>query len=82
VRDDVAMRFEEVAETLRDLDISVLWAEATDDERRVLIEELIEGVRIYPDHLQVEISGAPPLNVTLEEVALKQSSVGGVGGGV
>jgi hypothetical protein len=40
MRDDVALRFAQVAEAIRDPDISVLWAEATDDERRVLIEEL------------------------------------------
>jgi hypothetical protein len=40
MRDDVALRFVQVAEAIRNLDISVLWAEATDDERRVLIEEL------------------------------------------
>lgn len=36
---------------------------------------------IFPDHLEVTIYNAPPLNVTLEEVGLKQSSFGGVGGG-
>jgi len=79
-RDDLTLRFDEVVETLRDLDISEVWAEATQDERRVLIEELVNGVAIFPDHLQVTISGAPPLNVTLEEVGLKQSSIRGVGG--
>ena len=81
VRDDLALRFDQVVESLRNLDMSVLWAEATEDERRVLIEELIGGVSIFPDHLEVTISGAPALNVTLEEVGLKQSSVGGVGEG-
>jgi hypothetical protein len=81
VRDDLALRFDQVVESLRNLDMSEVWAEATDDERRVLIEELVGGVSIFPDHLEVTISGAPALNVTLEEVGLKQSSVGGVGGG-
>ena len=81
VRDDLALRFDQVVESLRNLDMSEVWAEATDDERRVLIEELVGGVSIFPDHLEVTISGAPALNVTLEEVGLKQSSIGGVGGG-
>ncbi len=81
VRDDLALRFDDVVESLRSLDMSEVWAEATDDERRVLIEELVSGVSIFPDHLEVTISGAPALNVTLEEVGLKESSIGGVGGG-
>lgn|ERR1039458_612252 len=80
-RNDLASRFEQVAASLRDLDIKVVWSEATHDERRILIEELIEGVRIFPDHLQVNVAGAPPLNVLYQEVGLKESETAGVGGG-
>jgi hypothetical protein len=62
--------------------MSDVWAEATDDERRVLIEELVGVVSVFPDHLEVTISGVPALNVTLRRLGLKQSSIGGVGGGV
>ena len=67
---EVAAKFEEVARILREMDVERLWAEATELERRVLIEELLESVAMYPDHLEVTVSGAPRLNVALEEVGL------------
>lgn len=66
---------------LRDLDVDVLWKVAKDRERRVLVEELLEAVAIFPDHLEVTVAGAPRLNVTLSEVGLKESRTVGVGGG-
>ena len=48
-----------------------LWEEASEQERRVLVEELLEAVSIFPDHLEVTVAGVPRLNVTLEEVGLK-----------
>jgi site-specific DNA recombinase len=80
---DVAAKFEEVARILGEMDIERLWAEATDLERRVLVEELLESVAMYPDHLEVTVSGAPRLNVTLEEVGLTGGwQFRGVGGGI
>jgi hypothetical protein len=38
---------------------------------RVPIEDLVEAVVIHADHLQVMVDGAPPLNVTLAEVGLR-----------
>ena len=72
--DGLAQRFEEVAAVLRTLDVDTIWHEATDAERRVLVEELVDSVVIFPDHLEVEVSGAPPLTMTLAEVGLKASS--------
>ena len=48
----------------------------------MLVEELVEKVAVFPDHLEVTISGAPRLNVGLSEVGLggKQSENVGVGG--
>jgi hypothetical protein len=46
---------------LRELEV---WQEATPAENRILIEALIDAVVIHPDHLQVLVNGAPPLNVT------------------
>jgi hypothetical protein len=43
---DMAAKFEEVARTLREMDVERLWAEATDLERRVLVEELLESIAI------------------------------------
>ncbi len=81
--DELAARFEQVAATLRDLDVDRVWAEATDAERRVLVEELVQQVAVYPDHLEVTVHGAPRLNVTLAEVGLsgEESHNSRVGGG-
>jgi intergrase/recombinase len=49
---EVAARFEEVARILREMDVDRLWAEATEQERRVLVEELLECVAMYPDQLE------------------------------
>ncbi len=45
---DVAARFEEVARILREMDVRRLWDEATDAERSVLVEELLDAVAMYP----------------------------------
>lgn len=58
--------FEEVARVLREMDVDRLWAEATDLERRVIVEEWLESVAIFPAHLEVTVKGAPRLNVTLK----------------
>jgi hypothetical protein len=58
---------------LRDLDVDQVWEAATDQERRVLIEELLEWVTVFPDHLEVSVVGAPPLAVAYGEVGLKES---------
>src|SRR5271170_3002875 len=65
---EVSVRFEAVAAALRDLDIDTIWREAEDDERRVLVEEMVEEVAIFPDHLEVKVAGAPRINVRLDEV--------------
>ena len=68
-----------MASILRDLDIVKVWAKAEHDERRVLVEELIEKVTVFPDHLEVKVTGAPPLNVLYGEVGLKLPEIVGVG---
>ncbi len=79
---ELALRFEQVAAILRDLDLNQIWAEATEQERRALVDELVERVIVFPDHLEVGIFGAPKLNVTLSEVGLgTQSENACVGGG-
>jgi hypothetical protein len=53
----------------------------------VLIDEFLRGITVLPDHLEVTIDGAPPLNVRHSEVELKEpagtkeSDFSGVGGG-
>ncbi len=70
-RDDLAARFEEIVATLTDLDMDTLWREATNEEKRVLVQELVEEVAMLPDHLEVTVTGAPRLNVALAEVGLE-----------
>lgn len=47
----------------------------------MLIEELIDAVTVFPDHLEVAVAGASPLNVLYSEVGLKESENVRVGGG-
>ncbi len=56
------------------------WAAATESERRIPIEELVENVTVLPDHLEVTVSGAPRLHVLYQEVGLKESYFSRVGG--
>ncbi len=77
---ELEQRFEQVVELLQGLDIDVFWAAATDEERRVLVHELLEAVTVFPDHLEVKLHGAPVLNVLLGEVGLKVPEIVGVGG--
>ena len=66
----MAAKFEEVARPLREIDVDRVWAEASDIERRVMVEEWLDSVAIFPDHLEVTVKGAPRLNVTLKEAGL------------
>lgn len=79
--DDLEQRFQEVLELLQDLDLERVWAEASQQERRVLIDELVDRVAVYPDHLEVTVHGVPTLNVLLSEVGLRESENARVGGG-
>ncbi len=72
-RDELAARFSEVAQLLTQIDVETVWEAGTPGERRILVEELIEAVVVFPDHLEVQVVGAPPLNVTLAEVGLRDS---------
>jgi site-specific DNA recombinase len=83
-RSEISRHFDEVLGILRELNLDEIWAEATDQERRVLVEELLDVLAIFPDHLEVTVRGAPRLNVTLDEVGLKGErwQFVGVGGGI
>ena len=72
--EELAERFDELAGLLAALDLDDLWEEATPAERRTLIEDLVDSVCIYPDQLTVQVIGAPPILVTLEEVGLRAGS--------
>ncbi len=73
LQNELEIRFDQLAAFLRDIDIEAVWTAAEEHERRVLVEELVEAVGVYPDHLEVTVAGAPPLNVLYGEVGLKES---------
>lgn len=75
-RSDLAQRFEEVAELLPAVGFSELWEEATERERRRLVEDMLDAVYVHPDHLRVVHVGAPPLRVELAEVGLRPVGMG------
>jgi hypothetical protein len=54
------------------MDVRALWSAATLTERRQLLDELLEGLTVYPEHIEVKILGAPVLNVALYEVQIPQ----------
>ncbi len=62
--------FEEVAKVLETLDFETIWEEAKEQEKRVLVEGLLESVAFFPDHVEVTPKGVPSLNVLLHEVGL------------
>lgn len=79
--EDLLVQFEAVAELLAELDLDRLWEAATDQERRILLDELLDRVAVFHDHLEVHVHGAPRINVTLAEVGLGQrEQISGVGG--
>jgi site-specific DNA recombinase len=77
---DLEARFEEVAALLSTLDIETLWEAAEDHEKRVIIQNMVESVTVFPDHLEVKVVGSPVLHVLYSEVGLKGSENVQVGG--
>jgi site-specific DNA recombinase len=71
-REWASLKFEQVAHILAELNVDALWDEASVAERRILIEDLVDSVNIFPDQLTVQIVGAPPILVTFQEVGLNQ----------
>ncbi len=79
--DEVDRHFEDIVAVLAPLNVQRTWEAATELERRVLIDEFVEEISVLPDYLDVKVHGAPPLHVRYQEVGLKESGFGGVGGG-
>ena len=69
-RTEMRSSAEAVFKVLEPLDIEAIWKEASEPERRVLVDELLDGVAFFPDHLEVSVRGTPAMNVLLEEVGL------------
>jgi hypothetical protein len=64
----IAEQFGEIATYLSQLDVETVWDEATESDRRLLIDEMIEAIDVHADHLEVIVRGAPNVNVTLADV--------------
>jgi len=54
------------------LDLERIWNAATPAEQRALVEDMVDSVSIYPDQITVQVAGAPPFIVALDEVGLTQ----------
>jgi hypothetical protein len=57
---------------LTNLDIERLWRAASVTEQRTLVEDLVDSVFIYSDQITVQVAGAPPFIIGLDEVGLTQ----------
>jgi hypothetical protein len=55
-----------------------VWDFADENERRISVEELVEGIQVFPDHFEVKVNGPPPLNLLIGEVGLKLPEIVGV----
>jgi hypothetical protein len=71
-RNEAVDKFDQVAALLADMDVDRLWDAATHAERRTLVEDLVDSVFMYPDQITVQVAGAPPFIVGLDEVGLTQ----------
>jgi hypothetical protein len=76
----LADAFEQAATLIRspEFTLDAVWDNASQAERRVLVEELIEAVMIHADRLEVTVAGAPPLIVRPGEVGLRDPGTGPV----
>ena len=76
----LADAFEQAATLIRspEFTLDAVWDNASQAERRVLVEELIEAVTIHADRLEVTVAGAPPLIVRPGEVGLRDPGTGPV----
>ena len=63
--------FEALISKFEVLDFDEIWEEATQAERRILIEDFLESIFMYPDRLTVQVAGAPAIIVALDEVGLR-----------
>lgn len=78
---ELEAKFEQVAKILETLDVDLIWKAATDQERKILIDNFVESITVFPEHFEITIAGSPPLIVLPGEVGLKHSENVGVGGG-
>ena len=70
-REEASVKFEKLEELLAEVDFEAIWEEATSEEKRTLVEDLLDSICIYPDQITVQVAGAPPIVVTLAEAGLR-----------
>ena len=56
LREHAAEQFDQVSELLTNLDLESIWEQATESERRTLVEDLVDSIHIHPDHLSVQVA--------------------------
>ena len=64
---------------LRDFD--ELYTHFTPGERRELLHEIVDEVRVYPDHVEVALYDGTSVQEAIQQVARKVRGSGGTGGG-
>lgn len=74
-RESAVDKFDQVAELLATMDLEAIWEETTPAERRTLVEDLVGSVCIYPDRITVQVAGASPFTVGLDEVGLTRGCI-------
>ncbi|HUZ40158.1 MAG TPA: hypothetical protein VMU68_02035 [Acidimicrobiales bacterium] len=65
--------FEDLVRTLRDLDAHTFWEDSEARDRRHLVEEMVAGLSVFPDHLEVTVTGATTFNILYGEIGMKGS---------
>ena len=66
--------------TLRELGAHALLEASEDRGRRLLVEEMVENLNVFPNHLEVMVTGAPTLKVLYREIGMRESWIVRVGG--
>jgi uncharacterized protein with NAD-binding domain and iron-sulfur cluster len=74
-REEAVDKFDQVAELLADFDVQRIWDSATATERWTLVKDLVDSVCIHPDRVTVQVAGAPPFIIGLDEVGLKKGGI-------
>jgi hypothetical protein len=62
----LADQFENVAMLLREIDTDAIWNATYDRERKLLVNEIIEAVIVYPAHPTVANQRGTPANGRLQ----------------
>ena len=60
--------------------MEAIWAEADERERRILVENLLEWIKIFSDHLEAKVVGRAPIHALFSAVGIKVPENVGVEG--